>query len=332
MGFRVLIQPSGVFFEADENESIVESALKNQIALEYSCNNGACGKCKAKLIDGEIDFSDTHSVLNQTEIKEGMFLTCSSKPLSDCVVDAKYFPELEGITQKVIPGKLDSIDFPSQEISVLKFRTPPRTELNYLPGQYFDLIYSGVRRSYSVANSQVSSTGIELHIAKVTKGEMSTKVFEEFKPETMVRLDGPKGTFFVRDSKNPLIFLAGGTGFAPVKAMVEDLIAKGDIREVYIYWGVSKPTNLYSSLPVEWSNTFDNIHFVPVVSGDDVIWSGRKGLVHKAVMADFDSLAEFDVYACGSPLMIDSAQSDFEDLGLPAEQFFSDAFTASTNS
>ena len=191
--------------------------------------------------------------------------------------------------------------------------------------------FDGVTRSYSIANSCTEAGGIELHIRKVHGGAMSEKVFSKMGENTLVRINGPIGTFFVRDSERPIIFLFGGTGYAPVKAMVEQLLEERSHRPIYIYWGAQKQTGFYSTLPDEWSNGNSNIKYIPVVSDVDPTWSGRSGFVHHAVLEDFADLQNFDVYACGSPLMIDAARKDFIERGLPEKQFYSDSFVASGN-
>ena len=188
-------------------------------------------------------------------------------------------------------------------------------------------MWKGVRRSYSIANAEHREHGLELHIRRVSGGVFSQLVFEELKSETLLRLHGPHGTFFIRESDAPIIFLAGGTGFAPVKAMVEHLLRKKSHRLIHVYWGVSSIEFSYTILPDEWQKNHDTITFTPVLSGSDIEWKGRQGLVHQAVMDDFPNLIQFEIYACGTSSMITAAKSDFLKHGLLEKNFFADAFT-----
>lgn len=327
----ITLNPSGVQFFANDSDSILDAALNSGITLSYSCKTGVCGACQVTLITGEVENQDPHKILSAQDISEGAILTCCSRVKSDCQIKAEYFPELASITQKVVPAKISEITFPTDDVAIVKLRLPPAADFRFLPGQYLKLNYAGLSRSYSIANNCMDNEGIELHIRQVLNGAMSEKVFSEFKENTLVRLDGPIGTYFNRPGVRPLIFLAGGTGFAPVKAMVEALLAANDQRPVHIYWGSQTGAGFYSTLPLNWSQQHNHINYVPVVSGDDNLWQGRRGFVHQAVIKDFTDLSGFDVYACGSPLMIEAARKDFIANGLSTSHFHSDAFVASTN-
>jgi len=342
MTYKIELEPSGKQFEAAEDVSILDSALQHKLTLPHSCKNGDCGTCKAKLIQGEVDVAPC-SGLSDEEIRQGYILTCVSKAKSDLKIVSDYCPELEGIEAAIYPCKVASLDFPVADIAILKLRFPPNTQFRYLAGQYINLMWKGLQRSYSIANAQRENSLLELHIRHVPNGAFSNLLFESLEPETLMRLHGPHGTFFVHDSDSPIIFLAGGTGFAPVKAMVEDLIDKDRQRPIYIYWGSQSAAGLYSEIPKHWQSQRKNITYVPVVSGggsgdesgiesgfesaDEQAWSGRQGMVHHAVMQDFSSLEDFEVYACGSSAMIHAAKDDFLKHGLPAEHFYSDIFT-----
>ncbi len=329
--YTIKVFPSEVSIQSPDDKSILDGALNSGVSLEHSCKTGACGACKAKVLSGDINNIDPRNILSEDEIEAGFFLTCVSKALSDCEIEANYFPELSDIYRKLVPAKVDSIDVSSLDVAIIKLRLPPSASFKFRAGQYIDLLYAGLRRSYSIANSQECSSGIELHIKAVHNGKMSTKIFKEFKKDTLIRIDGPIGTFFLRSSNRPIIFVAGGTGFAPVKAMIEELLHKNDKRPIYIYWGSTTSSGFYSSLAEDWASEYEHINFIPVVSGEDPEWDGRVGLVHKSVLEDFGSLEKFDVYACGSPLMIEAARKEFEAFNLPKDRFFSDAFIASDN-
>ena len=323
MDIIVKVQPSNIQFNAVENVTILESALKNGVILEHSCKNGSCGLCASQLISGEVTSQEGEIFTSGQS-----FLTCQCKPSSnEIVIEAEYYPELAEIVRKVTTCKVSSIDKRAQ-FAIFKFRLPPTAVFKYLPGQYINLSYQGVTRSYSIANAD-SNDGIELHIRRVPDGVMSELLFSDVTVNSLLRMDGPIGTFFVRPDTKPIIFLAGGTGFAPVKAMVESLIAQESSRDISIYWGMNSSKDFYSDSPIEWASKFKNVKYIPVVSGDDHDWNGRHGLVHKAVIEDIHDMSNSCVYACGSPQMIAAAKQDFIHAGLLEKQFFSDAFTVS---
>ena len=329
MDHKVTILPSVVEFNADAELTILQNALQNNAILEHSCGTGQCGACKAKRLSGEIESEDKYNILTESEKTDGIFLTCTSKALSDVQIEAEYLPELAGIQKKTVPCKIDSIDFPVPDVAILRLRLPPTANFNYLPGQYIDLICNGIARSYSIASASAENNVFELHVRKVEGGTFSNFVFNEFKPNQLLRIQGPAGTFFVRTNEKPLIFLAGGTGFAPVKAMVESLIKQDDRRAIYIYWGARIQSDIYSNLPEQWALKYPHIKSHVVIS-DDEQWIGRRGFVHQAVLNDFDKLDEFMVYACGAPAMINIARKTFFEKGLDKHSFIADAFLPAT--
>jgi 2-polyprenylphenol hydroxylase and related flavodoxin oxidoreductases len=325
MNYKISLEPSAISFDAEEDITILQSALKNDVVLEHSCGNGQCGACKTKLISGNISFDDKFHVLNENDRDENIFLSCVAKPLSDISIRADFFPELLDIKTKTVPCKVYSIEYPVANVAILKLRLPPAADFRYLPGQYIDLSYNGISRSYSIASAIVDDNLLELHIRKVADGVFSGFVFNEFKQNQLLRMQGPIGTFFIRKTNKPLIFLAGGTGFAPVKAMVESLIKQDDKRPIHIYWGARKQDDIYSDLPNQWANKYSNITSQIIVSDDDA-WQGRSGFVHQAVLDDFASLEDFMVYACGASAMINIARQTFIEKGLDEHSFIADAF------
>ncbi|WP_442910769.1 FAD-binding oxidoreductase [Kluyvera sp. CHPC 1.251] len=323
MSHIIKIFPSDISFSGDGDKSILDAALTAGIHLEHSCKSGDCGICESDILNGE-----AVDVEGKVYGKGDKILTCCCKPKMDLELSAHYFPELDGQIKKIVPCKVSKALLVSDDVISINLRMPPTAKLGFLPGQYVNLQYKGVTRSYSIANSN-EADGVELHIRNVVSGQMSTLIFDNLQENTLMRIEGPCGTFFIRESDRPVIFLAGGTGFAPVKAMVEYLVQQKTNRLIYIYWGMPLAKDFYSSLPQELSQLYDNINFIPVVSEYDSNWEGRKGLVHHAVMEDFGSLESFDIYACGSPVMIDASKKDFMTKGLSVEHFYSDAFTAS---
>lgn len=328
MGYNVLLQPSGIKFPVDEGTSLLESAIKSNIHLEHSCMDGSCGACKAKLVKGSIKQLKEPVGLTEDDKNDGYILTCCSDATSDLELAASYYPQLSEIKKMIQPCKVESLAFPASDIAILRLKIPPTANFKFLAGQYIQLIIKGQRRSYSIANISETYSGIELHIRKVVGGLFSEFIFTELKVNQLLRFEGPIGSFFVRDGSAPLIFLAGGTGFAPVKSMVEQLIEGKSNREIFIYWGSSTESGFYSDEAEKWQRENENIHYVPVFSGDG-IFEGKKGLVHNAIMDDFDNLSKYEVYACGSADMINAAKRDFVLKGLNPDNYYSDAFVSS---
>ncbi|MBW3697575.1 2Fe-2S iron-sulfur cluster binding domain-containing protein [Vibrio sp. T187] len=320
MQYNVKVLPAGVAFKSKGN--LLDDALQQSIVLEHSCKTGDCGVCAVELVRGEVENE------NGEIISEGDFLTCQSQAKTDVIINALYYPELSDIVQQTLPCKVASVYFPAPDIIVLKLRFPPSANFDYLPGQYIDLNYKGVKRSYSIANAKLKTKEIELHIRRVQNGKMSKHLFDEnLDVNQLMRIEGPKGTFFVRSGDKPIIMLATGTGIAPIKAAVEQLTQSKDSRTIYIYWGMRYFSDIYDTGLDKLAASLDNIYFIPVLSREPSDSVNRVGYVQDAVLQDFSSFEMFDVYACGSPQMIEQAKRAFEQKELPTGQFFSDAFT-----
>jgi CDP-4-dehydro-6-deoxyglucose reductase len=320
MKYTISVQPAGVGFQSEEN--LLDDAISQHVPLEHSCRTGDCGVCSAEVISGSVENEDGEV------ISCGKVLTCQSKPLSDVVLQANYYPELVNIEVKTIPCKVNSFTLATDDIIVIKLRMPPTAKFDYLPGQYIDLSFKGVKRSYSIANAKGSGNELELHIRKVENGAMSDILFNQLKTNQLMRLEGPKGTFFVREDETPIIFMATGTGIAPVKAMVEKLIADGDKRKVDIYWGMQFYKEIYASEFKALIAQHDNISLTPVLSRElSTSDEYCKGYIQHAVADDFETLTNVTVYACGSLKMIEDAKNLLTSRGLPEESFHSDAFT-----
>lgn len=325
MTVEVTLIGQDISFKASSSESLLASALVANVNLRHSCKNGQCGECKATLVRGEVEFSDQYGVLNHSERQHGVILSCTAFPISDIEIDAEYIPELASINKKTVPCKVASIEHAGTDVAIVRLRLPPAADFIFLPGQYVDVSFQGITRSYSLACRQLENNQLELHIRNVPGGQFSQIVFGQLKLDQLLRINGPHGSFFVRNENRPLIFLAGGTGFAPVKAMVEDLLSRGDRRPIHVYWGQRTAASVYSDLIIQWASLSDHIRTHLVISDDDS-WTGRQGLVHEAVLEDIPTLGEYAVYACGSPGMIAAAKTEFVKHGLDAKAFHSDAF------
>ncbi len=333
MSYQVTIQPSGHQFSVNEDESILDAALREGFSLPYGCRNGACGACKGKVLSGELDYgAHSANALKDEEKAQGRALFCRARPLSDLVIEAKEIGASKDIVVKTLPCRVEKLEKRADDVMVVKIKLPANERLQFLAGQYIDfLLKDSKARSYSLANPPHDDALLELHIRHVPGGLFTDQVFSTLKERDILRLKGPLGSFFIReDSDKPMIFIAGGTGFAPIKGMLEHAFSAHMDREMVLYWGVRSLKDLYmAELPQQWMAERPNFSFIPVLSdpepGDQ--WQGRTGFVHQAVMDDFDDLSGYQVYACGAPVMVDSARDAFtQSRGLPEDEFFADSF------
>jgi len=333
MPHQVTIQPSGHQFIVEEDETILEAALRQGFSLPYGCRNGACGSCKGKVLSGELDYG-THSAtaLKDEEKAQGRALFCRARPLTDLTIEAKEIGAARDIVVKTLPCRVEQLEKRADDVMVMKIKLPANERLQFLAGQYIDFqLKDGKSRSYSLANPPHDDALLELHVRHVPGGLFTDTVFSTLKARDILRLKGPLGSFFIReDSDKPMIFIAGGTGFAPIKGMLEHAFAEHTDREMVLYWGVRALKDLYmAELPRQWQAEQPNFSFIPVLSNPQPVdhWQGRTGFVHEAVLADFADLSGYQVYACGAPVMVDSAREAFtRTRGLPEDEFFADAF------
>jgi len=327
MSNKVLLLPSNVEFFVQEEQTILDASLAANITLEYSCNNGQCGECKAILKSGVVN-KKNHAA--DIKLKEDQILTCMSYPSSDLVIQAEYVKELQNIKIKTVPAKVAAIQHISNDVLILTFRLPPTANFEYLSGQFIDLIWNGQKRSYSLASNKVVNNTLELHIKKVHNGVFSEFLFNDLKENQLLRFNGPLGTFFVRESNRPIIFICTGSGFAPVKSMIEQLIESKSERQINIYWGGRYRSDLYSELPVVWTEQNTNIRYTPVYSKEPEIYDGEAtGYCQHEILKQHQKLNDYEVYACGSDVMIHDAKKLFIKHGLQSDKFHSDSFLPS---
>jgi CDP-4-dehydro-6-deoxyglucose reductase, E3 len=337
MTFTITASPSGRSFSAEDGETILQAAQRNALHLPYGCKAGNCGACKGKILSGEVDYGKYEIwVLPSFEKAQGKALFCQAKPLSDIAIECHEIGAVNDIEVKTLRCRVEKIERPAPDVAVLSLKLPINERLKFLAGQYIDILLAdGKHRSFSLANPPHQDTLLELHIRNYG-GTFSTFVFEQLKEKALLRFEGPLGTFFLREeSDKPIIFLAGGTGFAPIKGMIEHAFEQGIARPITLYWGVRAKVDLYmAELARNWETAHANFKFVPVLSdpapGD--AWSARTGLVHQAVLDDFSSLSGHAVYACGGPAMVGAAHESFiKTRGLPEDEFYSDPFTISAD-
>lgn len=337
MSFKVTVHPSNHEFTAQDGQSVLDAALAAGIVLPYSCRNGACSTCKGKVVSGSFDAgSSPEHILSPEDLAQGYTLFCQAKPTSDLLIEAHEIRMASDIQIRKMPSRVMEIEDAADDVKIVKLQLPAADPYRFYPGQYLEFILKdGRRRSYSMANPPVDNNLVELHIRHTPGGAFTDHVFgagaTQMKVREILRVEGPFGSFFLRDdSDKPIVFLASGTGFAPIKAIVERMIANDDRRKAVLYWGGRRPADLYMhEKALEWARTLPNFNYVPVISDAQAqdAWTGRTGFVHRAVLDDIPDLSGYQVYACGAPIMVESARKDFALGGLPEEEFFADAFT-----
>ncbi|SNR81628.1 CDP-4-dehydro-6-deoxyglucose reductase [Methylobacillus rhizosphaerae] len=332
MSFQVIIKPSDRVFMVEDGDTVLDAAIDAGISLPYGCRNGTCGACKGQILAGDVNDGDYfESALSADEKKTGKALFCCAQPLSDLVIECREVAG-DGIPPRIMPVRVEKLEKLSHDVMRMTLKLPVNERMQFMAGQYVEfLLKDGRRRAFSLANAPYHDRFLELHMRLVPGGQFTHYVFSEMAEKTILQLEGPFGTFYLReDSQRPVIFVAGGTGFAPVKGIVEQAVHHGVQRPMILYWGARTRQDLYmDELPRQWQEQYPFFRYVPVLSDPtpDDAWQGRVGLVHEAVLQDHPDMSAYQVYCCGAPQMVAAAHRDFQQHGLPEDEFFSDAFT-----
>jgi CDP-4-dehydro-6-deoxyglucose reductase len=331
MTYQITIQPSGHTCSAKVYETVLESALEAGFNIPYGCRNGACGSCKGTILSGEVDYGDyARSALSEEEKAAGKALFCCARPLSDLTIECREII-IGNIAPRILPARVERKQQLSHDVMALFLKLPSNERLQFMAGQYIEfLLKDGKRRAFSLANAPHEDSLLELHLRLIPGGVFTEYVFNEMPDKAILRIEGPFGSFYYRDnSEKPIIMVAGGTGFAPIKGIIEHMLHNNIKREVTLYWGAKAGADLYMpELPEAWAKQYPHIKFIPVLS-DAVAednWQGRTGFVHQAVLDDIADLSAYEVYCCGAPAMVEVAHVSFQQAGLPEDAFYSDAF------
>ncbi|MGN6520845.1 MAG: 2Fe-2S iron-sulfur cluster-binding protein [Dokdonella sp.] len=335
MSHTVTLQASGKRFEVLPGETVLEGARRAGLALPYSCLAGVCGSCKATLIDGTCTYPrNPPSALNAAEQLRHQVLLCQAVPSGDVTIAAREVASVADIPRKRLEVCVTGKHLLGHDVARLHLATAPGERLRRLAGQYLDvLLDGGRRRAFSIANAPVAAAPgdgdvIELHVRRVAGGDFTNTVFDVLQPGARLDVEGPLGTFVPReDSERPMIFMAGGTGFAPIKALIEHFLALGTRRPIALYWGARDAADLYlRELPERWARDVAAFRFVPVLGDAGAGDIARSGLVHEVLLEDVPDLSAFDVYMSGPPAMIDAGRRAFADAGLPEDRLYYDSF------
>lgn len=334
MTYRVELEPSGLTFEVKPGELILTAGLAAGIRMPYGCRMGTCRSCRGRIRSGKVDLGAAHiAYLPQHQRDEGYALLCQATARSDLRIEVEELPLLA--TPQVLPAIIKKITAKAADVKVLALRLPLHANLQFAAGQYVDfLLPEGVRRSYSIANpaSAAGVIDLEFHIRHLPGGLFTSKLFGGMKEREKIQFEGPLGTFFLRKSPKPALFIASGTGYAPIRSILLSELPRSSERQMVLYWGGRHRRDLYMMEEAEqFERQYENFSFVPVLSearADDN-WAGATGFVHRAAVRDYPDLSSWQVYACGAPVMVDAARNDFTgQCGLPEDEFYADAFVS----
>ncbi len=329
--FHVLALPDNRIVPVKEDESLLDACLRDGLPMAFDCRNGGCGVCKCTVLHGEVEMGAFQpGALSQAEREAGQVLACVTKPLSD--VEIEYVPTAAAARPVTVhEARVAAMDLLAPDVMRLRLEVEGGERISFYAGQYINiLLEDGQKRAFSFATAPHIEGPIELHIRRIEGGRFTTQVFTHMQVGERLRFEGPVGSFFLREEGDkPVIFVAGATGFAPVKSMVEHAFHAGVKRPMVLYWGTRRLADMYlRELPERWAAEHPEFRFVPVLSepAPEDAWQGRTGLVHEAILADYPDLAGHRIYACGSVKMVEAAQPAFAKRGLSPDDCFSDAF------
>jgi len=330
--FRMTLHGDPRMVTVRPGETLLEAGLRQGVALPYECRNGGCGVCRCTVHHGSVD----HGVYQKSALSDaardaGEALMCTATPLSDVDIEVEGLEGFEGVAIREVTARVEHMERLAPEVMALSLSLPGESPMPFTAGQYLNIVLDdGQRRAFSFANAPHASDRIELQVRHIPGGRFTGHVFDAMKVGDTMRIEGPLGGFTLRDSDRPIVFVAGATGFAPVKSIIEDALHRNIKRPMWLYWGVRKQDDLYQrELAEDWARTHENFHFVPVLSEADPSWNGRRGLVHEAMLADLPSLGGFEVYVCGSMRMVETAVPAFLERGLDEDACFTDSFVLS---
>lgn len=328
MSFKVQTHPAGHQFQAEAGETLLAAALRQGMGLPYGCRNGQCGSCLATLVSGQVSYPS-----GNTQALEGReanaCLVCQAVAETDLVLRVTEVQSAAELEIRTLPCRVVDKEILNHDVVRLRLKLPENQRLPFLAGQYLDfLLEGGQRRAFSIANAPHDDEFIELHVRHVPGGQFTSFIFDALEEKAILRIQAPLGTFTLReDSDRPIILMGGGTGFAPIKGMIEHAFHVGITRPMHLYWGARTQRDLYlPDLPRHWARDHANFHYTPVLSEPDSDWTGRTGFVHEAVLADHPYMGRYDVYMSGPPIMVESGRQAFSAAGLSREHMFSDAF------
>lgn len=329
---HVQLAGSGKSFDVQAGETVLAAARRAGLALPYSCLSGSCASCRGRVLAGRVAYPyNPPEALSEAELAEGQALLCQAVPDGDLVLAIREVEAVAGIPIRQLAVKVAAKQRLCEDVMELKLLPPRREAFNYLPGQYLDILLpEGRRRAFSIANAPQHGETLDLHVRRVAGGGFTQFVFDELRLGQVLRIEAPLGTFVPREGGDrPIVLMAGGTGFAPIKAIVEHLLDRHTHRALHVYWGARHASDLYlDALCRDWQGAHPKLRYTPVLSEATPLERNqfRSGPVHEAVLRDFPDLSRFDVYMSGPPPMIEAGRRSFVAAGLPEDRLYYDSF------
>ncbi|MGB5835036.1 MAG: CDP-6-deoxy-delta-3,4-glucoseen reductase [Thiohalocapsa sp.] len=328
MNFVIRTEPGQHSFTVEPGQTVLEAAIQQRVRLPYGCRDGKCGSCSSELLSGDVTYPSGKTAALSGQPAEAC-LTCQAVPNSDLVLRVSELETAADIAVRTLPCRIAEKRMLNHDVILLRLKLPEGQRMQFLAGQYLEfMLADGRKRAFSMASAPHDDELIELHLRRVPGGEFTDFIFDEVQEKAIMRIQAPLGTFVLREaSERPIVFIGGGTGFAPIKGLIEHAFHLGVQRPMTLYWGVRSRRDLYlAELPEQWVAKHDEFHYVPVLSEPDPDWEGRQGFVHAAVLEDHPDIERFDVYMSGPPIMVEAGRSAFEARGLKMDHMFSDAF------
>ncbi len=335
MPFLITLKNEDINFHCEENQTILEAALQQGITLSYGCKNGLCGSCKGDLISGEIIYPDGKpDGITEEEVANNEVIFCKATPTSDLSIQVKVIQQEKSIEVKTLPAKVKEITYLSDDVIQMILQLPSVEPFNFKAGQWiYFVLKDGRKRAFSIANRPNEKNELELQIRHAPGGVFTDYVFKELKPDALLQIEGPHGTFFYQQDETPVLLVAGGTGFAPIKGILEEILQQNSKQPIHLFWGLRSKKDLYlQNLINQWVEQ-NGITYTPVLSEpeNDTDWQGKKGFVTQAVLEQYPELSEYAVYMAGPPQMIESCKESFIHAGLNKEKLYYDSFEYSTD-
>ena len=330
MSFKVNLANRDVVFAVEDGETVLAAGLRQGLALPFGCRTGGCASCRVRCLSGQVRYALAPQALSPAEADAGYILMCLARPASDLTLDLHQPPELEQLRPRQLPARVIEKKMLAHDVIGLWLKLPREdVPFRWLPGQYIDfLLADGRRRSFSIANAWAPGAPLELHLRVTPGGRFAHYVQDEMPERTILRFEGPLGAFYLReDSDRPVVLMAGGTGYGPIKAMLEHAFERRLPRTFHLFRGARSRRDLYlDELPQQWARERANFRYTPVLSEPDADWRGERGLVHEALLRAHPSLAGHELYLSGPPVMVQAGKHAFVAAGLDADHLFYDSF------
>jgi CDP-4-dehydro-6-deoxyglucose reductase len=332
MAYTVSLANREVRFSVEDGETVLGAGLRQGLVLPFGCQSGGCGSCRVRCVSGSVIYPFDPPALSPSEIDAGYVLMCLARPASDLVLDLHQPAQLEHLRPRQLPVRVLDKQMLAHDVIGLRLKLPSAGDglgFRWLAGQYLDfLLPDGRRRSFSIANAWAPEVPLELHLRITPGGRFAQYVQNEMPERTILRIEGPLGAFYLReDSERPALLMAGGTGFAPIKAMIEEALRHKLAKPLHLFRGVRARRDLYlDELAQDWARLYPDFRYTPVLSEPDADWTGETGFVHEALLRAYPRLDRHEAYLSGPPVMVQAGKRAFTAAGLDADHLFYDSF------